>query len=240
MSPMSCQRHMWWDWHQTKSEDVLHTPNSPGCKRGLIWKKILQNLRTQEDYLKAYYLLDTTKSEAEQKKICQETGINQASIWSLLLHFDMGQAIPGGYVHAICINLIQALVTLWHGEFKGLDAGTGHYIIPAEIWKAIGEVTHDSNHWVPAAFVRSLANINTNFRKFTAEASAFWLMYIAPHVLRDWLLEPYYLHVLNLVRITYENLYEIQHDPQGTHVALQRHIWVVSCIWRVSELVLHN
>ena len=62
----------------------------PGANEDRYEKEILQNLRTQEDYLKAYYLLDTARSEAEQKKICQETGINWVSIWSLLLYFDMG------------------------------------------------------------------------------------------------------------------------------------------------------
>ena len=177
----------------------------PGAKVNRYEKEVLHNLRTREDYLRAYYLLDTAKSEAERKKIRQETGINRASIWPLLPYFDMGRAIPGGYMHAymhpVCINLIRALVTLWRGEFKGLDAGSGSYIIPAEIWKAIGEETRDSNRWIPAAFVRSLPNIDTDFGNFTAEASAFWVMYIAPHVLRGRLPEPYYSHLLDLVTI---------------------------------------
>ena len=104
-------------------------------------------------------------------------------------------------MHAICINLMRALVTLWHGKFKGLDAGSGDYIIPADIWDTIGEETHSSNHWMPAAFVSSLPNINTDFGNFTAEALAFWMMYIAPHILRNQSMEPYYSHMLNLVKI---------------------------------------
>ena len=173
----------------------------PGAKENRYEKEILHNLRTREDYLRAYYRLDNAKSEAQRKKIRQETGINQASIWSLLPYFDMGRAIPGGYMHAICINLMRALITLWRGEFKALDAGSGNYIIPADIWEIIGEETHDSNHWIPAAFVRSLPNIDTDFGNFTAEASAFWMMYIAPHVLRTRLPEPYYSHMLDLVKI---------------------------------------
>ena len=88
-------------------------------------------------------------------------------------------------MHAVCINLMRALVTLWRGKFKGLNAGSGNYIMPADIWEMIGEETCDSNHWMPAAFVRSLPNIHTDFGNFTAEGSAFWMMYIAPHVLRD-------------------------------------------------------
>ena len=75
------------------------------------------------------------------------------------------------------------------------------YIIQAPIWEEIREETCDSNHWMPAAFVRSLPNIHTNFGNFTAEAPSFWMVYIAPHVLRDGLLEPYYMHTLTLVKI---------------------------------------
>ena len=173
----------------------------PGTEVTRYETEILNNLRTREDYLRTYHLLDTAKSEAEQKKIHQETGINRASIWSLLPYFDMGRAIPGGYIHAVCINLMRALVTLWRGEFKGLNTGSSNYIMPADIWEMIREEMHDSNRWMPATFVRLLPNIHTDFGNFTAEGSAFWMMYIAPHVLRDRLPEPYYTHMLNLVKI---------------------------------------
>jgi len=173
----------------------------PDTKENQYERETLHNLQTHKDYLRAYYRLDTARSEAEWKKICQETGINWPSIWSLLPYFDMGRAIPGGYMHAVCINLTRALITLWCGKFKGLDAGSGSYIIPADMWKMIGEETRHSNHLIPAAFVRSLPNIDLDFGNFTVEASAFWMMYIAPHVLRNQLPEPYYQHMLDLVHI---------------------------------------
>jgi len=104
-------------------------------------------------------------------------------------------------MHAVCINLMRALITLWRGKFKALDAGSGNYIIPADTWELIGEETRDSNHWIPAAFAGSLPNIDVDFGNFTAEASAFWMTYIVPHVLRNRLPDPYYHHMLDLVRI---------------------------------------
>jgi hypothetical protein len=133
---------------------------------GNRYEEILHNLRTREDYLRAYHRLDTAKSKADRKRIRQETGINRASIWALLPYFDMGRAIPGGYMHAICINLMRALITLWRGEFKGLDPGSGNYIILAAIWETIGQETRDSNHWMPAAFVTMLPNIDTRPQEF--------------------------------------------------------------------------
>jgi hypothetical protein len=91
----------------------------PGTKGNRSEKKFLHNFRTCKDYLKTYYLLDTAKSEAK----------------SLLPYFNMGQAILGGYMHATCINLMKAFITLWRSEFKDLDAGIGNHIIPAHIWR---------------------------------------------------------------------------------------------------------
>jgi hypothetical protein len=182
-------------WHQCHVEGI-HDETGTGSKARMYYipltvpgkenrykKEILHNLWTCKDYLKTYYLLDTAKSEAEHKKVRRETGINRTLIWSLLPYFNMGQAIPGGYMHAICINLMKALITLWRSEFKGLDTGTGNYIIPAHIWEKIGKETHDSNCWMPATFVRLIPSINMDFTNFTAKALAFWMMHIAPHVL---------------------------------------------------------
>jgi hypothetical protein len=170
-----------------------------GAEENQYEKEIIHNLQTCKDYLKAYYLLDSTKSEAKQKRIWKETGVNHTLIWLLLPYFDMGWAILGRYMHAICINLMKALITLWRGEFKGLNMGAGNYILLAHIWEKIGEETCDSNQWMPAAFVGLIPNIDTDFSTFTAEASAFWMMHIAPHVLQDRLPDPYYSHLLNLI-----------------------------------------
>ena len=47
----------------------------------------------------------------------------------------------------------------------------------------------------------SLPNIDQDLGNFTAEALAFWMMYIAPHVLKNRLPEPYYFHMLKLIKI---------------------------------------
>lgn len=162
---------------------------------------ILNNPRTHRDYLEAYHRLDTAATEAERKRIRKETGIKHPSIFALLPYFDMGRAIPGGFMHAIYINLFKALIQLWRGDFKGLDAGTGNYIIPAPIWEKIGIETRNAVNTTPASFVRSMPNIDTDFGNFTAEDSAFWMTWLAPYLLAGRLPEPYYSHMLDLVKI---------------------------------------
>ena len=172
----------------------------PGHSKNRL-REILNNPRTHRDYLEAYHRLESASSEAERKKIRKETGIKHPAIFALLPYFDMGCAIPGGFMHAIYINLFKALIQLWRGEFKGLDAGTGHYIISALIWERIGLETRNAVNTVPASFVRSMPNIDNDFSNFTAEDSAFWMTWLAPYLLAGRLQEPYYSHLLELVEI---------------------------------------
>jgi len=98
---------------------------------------ILSNLCTHKEFEKAYHRLDMSGNEAERKRIQRETGIGHVSVFSLLPYFDMARSVPHGFMHMVYINQFKVLIKLWHGEFKGLDSGTGHYTIPHLIWKTI-------------------------------------------------------------------------------------------------------
>ena len=104
-------------------------------------------------------------------------------------------------MHTVYINQFKALIKLWHGEFKGLDSGTGNYIMPGLIWHIVGIKTKHATKTIPAAFTCSILNINRDFNSFTAEDSGFWLTWLAPYLLADRLPEPYYSHLLTLVKI---------------------------------------
>jgi len=104
-------------------------------------------------------------------------------------------------MHVVYINLFKALIRLWQGEYKGLDSGTGNYVIPHAMWRRIGIETRCAVKTIPAAFVRSIPNINTDFNSFTAEDNAFWLTWLAPYLLAGRLPEPYYSHLLKLIKI---------------------------------------
>jgi len=101
----------------------------------------------------------------------------------------------------VYINQFKALIKLWRGEFKGLDSSTGHYIIPHPIWKTIGIETQQAIKTIPASFIHSIPNIKANFHSFTAEDNAFWLTWLAPYLLAGSLSEPYYSHMLDLIKI---------------------------------------
>lgn len=173
----------------------------PGDAEHRLVRDILSNLRTQEQFEETYHHLDMARTEAERKRIRRETGISHVSIFSLLPYFDMGRSVPHGFMHAVYINLFKTLIKLWHGEFKGLDGGSGNYIIPHQIWNTIGIETRHSVNTIPAVFVRSIPNIATDLNRFTAEDNAFWLTWLAPYLLSGRLPEPYYSHLLELIKI---------------------------------------
>jgi hypothetical protein len=52
-----------------------------------------------------------------------------------------------------------------------------------------------------ATFVRSIPNIDIDFSSFTTEDNAFWLTWLTPYLLAGCLPEPYYSHLLNLIKV---------------------------------------
>jgi len=113
----------------------------------------------------------------------------------------MACSVLHGFMHAVYINLFKSLIGLWHGDYKDLDSSTGDYVIPGQIWCQIGIETRWAVRTIPAAFIQSIPNINTDFSSFTAEDNAFWLTWLVPYLLTDCLPKPYYLHLLDLINI---------------------------------------
>ena len=56
-------------------------------------------------------------------------------------------------MHVVYINLFKALIGLWRSEYKGLDSGTGKYVIPGLIWRQIGIETRKAVRMIPTTFV---------------------------------------------------------------------------------------
>jgi len=173
-----------------------------GATENHLSTDILRNLRTHEEFKVTYHRLDMASTKAKCKWIWRETGIRHGCIFSLLPYFDMARSILHGFMHMVYINLFKALVRLWQGEYKGLDSSTvGKYVIPGPIWRRIRIETRGAVKTIPATFIQSIPNIDTDFNSFTAEDNAFWLTWLAPYLLFDHLLELYYSHLLALVKI---------------------------------------
>jgi hypothetical protein len=114
---------------------------------------------------------------------------------------DYARGIPWDYMHLLLENVIQNLVKLWMGRYKGLDSGKEDFIIPDEIWKQIAKETAAFVAEIPAEFVRALGNPYDDQINLNAEGWSFWFMFIAPILLRGCLKATYYKHFCLLVDI---------------------------------------
>ncbi|KAA1474205.1 hypothetical protein DENSPDRAFT_860222 [Dentipellis sp. KUC8613] len=105
-------------------------------------------------------------------------------------------------MHLIWENLIKNLISLWTGDFKGLDEGTGSYVVDYTVWAAIGEATAASGSTIPGCYGAHPPNFIKDKSATTADTWSFWTLYIGPILLykrfRD---EKYYRHFIKLVKL---------------------------------------
>ncbi|OSC98297.1 hypothetical protein PYCCODRAFT_1418135 [Trametes coccinea BRFM310] len=109
-------------------------------------------------------------------------------------------------MHLVWENLIPNLVSLWSGDFKGLDLAQGDgdspFVIPRDLWAELGDICVSANKTIPSAFGAALPNIATDRNLFTAEMWANFTLYLAPALLRERFRDSrYYKHFLHLVEL---------------------------------------
>lgn len=160
-------------------------------------------LRTHGEFHKTMVrLADPTLTKKQHGEIMKETGIRGPAVLRCVGSIDYARSVPWEWMHVFLENIVPTLVDFWTGRFKGLDVGSESYEIAPHIWERISEETTSAVPFIPAAFVRRLANIANDRSLFTAEAWSFWFMYIAPIVLKDrFQNKKYYDHMLLLVTL---------------------------------------
>jgi hypothetical protein len=156
---------------------------------------------------KRHFNADAKKLEAitsatardDAAKLC---GISRRPALRRVGAFDPAKSCPWEWMHLFCENTGPNLVKLWTGKFKGLDSGTEEYELDPKIWGEIGRETAAAVKDIPASFVRVLGNIAEDRSMFTAESWGFWLMYVAPIVLRGrFIKDKYYTYLCALSKI---------------------------------------
>jgi hypothetical protein len=110
-------------------------------------------------------------------------------------------------MHVFLENVVPTLVKHWTGKFKGMDTGKEDYQIADHIWAEVGEETAAAIANIPAAFVRVLGNIADDHSSFTAESWSFWIISLAPTLLRNRFPNTkYHKHLCDLVWILKKTL----------------------------------
>jgi hypothetical protein len=98
--------------------------------------------------------------------------------------------------------MVPMLISFWKGEYKPwkakkLDRGQ-LYVISEDEWKKIGTLTTEASFTIPGSFTRALPNIFKEEHLYIAETYTFWMMYIAPILLKGrWReTDKYYQHAV--------------------------------------------
>jgi len=156
--------------------------------------------RTHKQFLDQAEEVINAPTSAEEDRLSMKYGIKGVPLLSLTGTLTLPLSFPLDYMHLIFENLTPNLVAHYSGNFKGLDAGTEDYIIPAHIWSEICEVGAASGDTIPSQFGARVPNLEKDRSHMTAEAWAFWVMYVGPIVLRNRFTKPrYYAHFMKLV-----------------------------------------
>jgi Transposase family tnp2 len=155
-------------------------------------------LRTHESWAEVTAQIAIAPLVKDRKEIAMQSGIKGMPALKRVGSIDYARGVPWDFMHLLFENVVKNLVYLWMGKFKGLDAGKEDFIIPAAIWKVIGQETVDAVKDIPATFVRSLGNLAEDSTYFTAEGWAFWFMFLAPILMQGRFSNKYYKHLCEL------------------------------------------
>jgi len=184
--------------------------------------------RTHERFLDQAEEVITAETTAEEDRLSMTYGIKGIPLLSLIGTLALPASFPLDFMHLIFENLIPNLVAHYTRNFKGLDDGTEEYILPANVWSEICETGSASGDTIPSQFGARVPNLEKERSHMTAEAWSFWVMFIAPIILRNRFTKPrYYTHFMKLVHLIHLCLsYDMKvNDINRIRVGFQE--WVV-------------
>ncbi|KAJ6451054.1 hypothetical protein C8R45DRAFT_766091, partial [Mycena sanguinolenta] len=105
-------------------------------------------------------------------------------------------------MHLIPENVVSNLITLWTGDFKGIEDGKEDYKLQPAVINAIGNACVVAGNTTPAAFGARVPNLATERHYYTAESYTIFTTLLGPVFLWNRFSKPkYYKHFLELVSI---------------------------------------
>ena len=145
-------------------------------------------------------LVDKASTKAEAEEISKEFGIKGRSILSEIDSLSFPQSFPFDFMHVAWENVMKTLVTLWSGDYKGLDEGSRKYRIEKAAWKAIGARGAAASSTIPSTFGPHIPDVFEKGSYMTADMWSFWTQSLAPVLLRGAFKDPEcYDHFIDLV-----------------------------------------
>ncbi len=135
--------------------------------------------------------VQSASTNAEAENLAKEYGIKSLPLLAFLDSLLFPISFPYDFMHLIWENLIKNLILLWTREFKGLDEGTGCYVLDKSVWEAIGKATAMSGSTIPSAYGPRVPNVSMDHSNMSAEMWSFWTLYLGPVLLQRRFNRPY-------------------------------------------------
>jgi hypothetical protein len=159
-------------------------------------------LRAEAEMLRQAREVLDAPSKTQKGRLSKAYGIKGVSLLSNLKSLCFPLSFPYDFMHLIWENVIPNLVSLWTGEFKGLDEGVGEYRFMPKVWEAIGAATVVAGSTIPSVFGMRPPNPAKHKSSYSAEAWSIWTLYLGPVLLRRrFRNQRYYKHFIELVKL---------------------------------------
>ncbi|RXW11282.1 hypothetical protein EST38_g14573, partial [Candolleomyces aberdarensis] len=199
--------------NRSKHPNVCSDPNAVS-----IYDPRSLPLRTHDEFLAQANLVQFALTTAESERLAKTYGIKGIPILSTLSSLSFPISFPFDFMHLIFENVMKNLILLWTDDFKGIDEGTGSYVVEKRVWEAIGEATSVSGLTIPGAFGPRLPNIADERSSMTADMWSFWLQYLGPVLLsRRFQRRVYFDHFIDFVKLVRICLqFELTQDDMQT------------------------
>ncbi|KAK4699900.1 hypothetical protein P7C70_g6352, partial [Phenoliferia sp. Uapishka_3] len=188
-------------------------PNSPPPPANISphYDALNLPLRTDETYFADVATVDAAGNKADASRDC---GVNGLARVASVPGTSMVRSFPFDLMHLLLENLvkvrlasigvsvqkadfkvIQNLISIWRGTFKGY---TGAWVMDDVTWEEIDTIILNSSRTTPSSFGRRMPAPGAHQGWFTAEDYSNFLLYLGPIVLHSRLPPTYFAHFMEL------------------------------------------
>ena len=142
-------------------------------------------LRSTEEMLCQGEEVQSAPNKTKSYQLSWKYGIKGVPILVSLKSLSFPLSFPYDFMHLVWENLVNNLIMLWTGKFKGWDEGKEQYEIEASVWDAIGKATTQSGSTIPSAFGAHPPNFTNQKSACSAEMWSFWTLFLGPVLLQQ-------------------------------------------------------
>ncbi|QRW08839.1 Transposase family tnp2 [Ceratobasidium sp. AG-Ba] len=142
--------------------------------------------RTHVEFLREALHVKKSKTNAQEERRSQRTGINGLSSLVQLGSLDFPGSFPHDFMHVMFENLIPTLISLWtcSDKYSTFGSEDDNYILDKTVWSALCNACAQTGNTIPARFGCRVPNFATNRGEATSESTLLFATLLAPALLR--------------------------------------------------------